>query len=209
MAFQCLTTPTSKICGRERGKTWVPRSLHPAILVIFILIASAIIILLEELSRISRYDGALASAHLERGFSPTVIFLYQILPTISTVIYSLAWSWMDLDIRRLVPYFPMSKPGDAEVKDSLLLSYPSDFVAAPVRAFRKRSVLSKIRNVHQLMNSKALGGSLVWTHHLDHRGGNHAPYERHILVLKNGEIFHRKYHAVLDNSTTIGPGCSA
>lgn len=55
--------------------------------------------ILEELSRVSLRDGALASTPPERGFSLTVIFSYQILPTISTVIYSLAWSWADLDIR--------------------------------------------------------------------------------------------------------------
>ena len=90
MAFQGRPTLISRNGGGEGGKTWLPRSLQPVTLLIFLLITLAIIIFLEELLRVSLRDGALASTHPERGFSLTVMFSYQILPTISTVIYSLA-----------------------------------------------------------------------------------------------------------------------
>lgn len=104
----------------------------------------------------------------------------------------------------------MSKAKEAETKDSLSLSYPSHFIiAAPIRAFCNRFVPSYILNARQLKNPKALSRSLVWIHHTDHRDGNNASYGRHILVLNNEEILYRKCYAVLDNSTTSGPGCSA
>lgn len=46
---------------------------------------------------------------------------------------------MDLDTKRLEPYFQMSKPGGALFKESANLHYSFDFVAlAPIEAFRRR-----------------------------------------------------------------------
>ncbi|KAL8689126.1 MAG: hypothetical protein Q9224_004717, partial [Gallowayella concinna] len=49
------------------------------------------------------------------------------------------WSWIDLDTKRLEPYFQLSKPGGAALANSLELQYPFDFVAyAPLKALRRR-----------------------------------------------------------------------
>ena len=49
------------------------------------------------------------------------------------------WSWVDLDAKRLEPYFQMSKEGGVPARDSLFLHYPFDFVAfAPYRAIRRK-----------------------------------------------------------------------
>ncbi|KAK5155716.1 hypothetical protein LTR04_005761 [Oleoguttula sp. CCFEE 6159] len=66
------------------------------------------------------------------------VFGYLYLPNILAVIYSFIWSWIDLDAKRLEPYYQLSKDGGASAKDSLLLHYPFDFVAAvPLKAMKR------------------------------------------------------------------------
>ncbi|KAL8801402.1 MAG: hypothetical protein Q9182_004466 [Xanthomendoza sp. 2 TL-2023] len=66
-------------------------------------------------------------------------FGYLYLPTIIAILYSILWSWIDLDTKRLEPFFQLSRPGGANAADSILLHYPFDFVAyAPIRALRRR-----------------------------------------------------------------------
>ena len=66
-------------------------------------------------------------------------FTYLYLPTIIAVCGSMIWSWIDLDIKRLESFFQLSKPGGASGSDSVLLSYPVDFLAfVPITATRRR-----------------------------------------------------------------------
>lgn len=66
-------------------------------------------------------------------------FAYLYLPTTVAVLYSMLWSWVDLDAKRLEPYFQLSKQEGASAENSLLLHYPFDFVAlVPLKAFKRR-----------------------------------------------------------------------
>jgi len=48
-------------------------------------------------------------------------------------------SWVDLDAKRLEPWFQLSKDAGAKASDSLLLQYPFDFLPIiPILAFRRR-----------------------------------------------------------------------
>ena len=100
----------------------------------FVAITLCLIVLLEYLSRISRHNGGIAFA--EEDSSAMTTFAYLYLPTIVAVIYSLVFSWVDLDAKRLEPYLQTSRPQGAKPKDSIFLHYPFDFVAfVPYRAF--------------------------------------------------------------------------
>ncbi|RFU35191.1 hypothetical protein B7463_g1109, partial [Scytalidium lignicola] len=51
----------------------------------------------------------------------------------------MAWSWVDLDVKRLEPWFQLSKQEGASSTDSLLLQYPFDFLPfIPITAFRRK-----------------------------------------------------------------------
>ncbi|KAL8949296.1 MAG: hypothetical protein Q9222_004582 [Ikaeria aurantiellina] len=100
-------------------------------------VTASFIAILEYLSQRSRRDGGIAFA--KDQFSSWIRFAYLYLPTVAAVLYSILWSWVDLDVKRLEPYFQLSKPDGATAADSLLLHYPFDFVAyAPFKALRKR-----------------------------------------------------------------------
>jgi hypothetical protein len=85
---------------------------------------------------------------------------YLYFPTMLSVCYSMMWrqvcfhfqfyhykavltatSWVDLDVKRLEPWFQMSNPGGAAARDSLLLQYPFDFLPfIPVTALRRKYI---------------------------------------------------------------------
>jgi hypothetical protein len=48
-------------------------------------------------------------------------------------------SWVDLDAKRLEPWFQLSKDTGADAKDSMLLQYPFDFLPfIPITALRRK-----------------------------------------------------------------------
>lgn len=68
-----------------------------------------------------------------------ISFAYLYLPTLLAVLYSIFWAWIDLDTKRLEPYYQLSKPGGSLGKDSILLHYPFDFIASvPIAAIKNR-----------------------------------------------------------------------
>lgn len=104
-----------------------------------ILFTSGIIILLGLLLWKTRQNGGILFADniddLPTGYS----FMYLYLPTLLAVMYSTLWSWIDLDVKRLEPFFQLSKSSGAAAADSLLLHYPVDFLAAvPIRAAKRK-----------------------------------------------------------------------
>ncbi|CAD0098131.1 unnamed protein product, partial [Aureobasidium mustum] len=83
-------------------------------------------------------------------------FGYLYAPTIIAVVYGLLWSWIDLDIKRMEPYYQLCNTRGALAEDSLLLQYPFDFVALiPFQAARRK---------HWSVLTAALAGVVVlWT----------------------------------------------
>ena len=110
-----------------RTPGWKPHTLRPALLSTVIVCILGFIGLLEYLSTISRQHGGLSTT--TRHFSSATYFGYFYVPTIIAVLFSLLWSWIDLDAKRLEPYFQMSEANRALPRDSLNLHYPFDFIA--------------------------------------------------------------------------------
>ena len=95
------------------------------------------IAVVESLSHTCRVSGGVVFA--EREFDPFTIFTYYYLPTVFAVCYSMLWGWVDLDAKRLEPYFQLSKAAGASASQSINLHYPFDLVILPpVRAVRLR-----------------------------------------------------------------------
>lgn len=83
--------------------------------------------------------GGLAFASTVDDLSVAATFSYLYLPTVIAVFYSMIWSWVDLDTKRLEPWFQLSKAEGATAENSILLQYPFDFLAfVPIRAARRK-----------------------------------------------------------------------
>ncbi|KAL8986800.1 MAG: hypothetical protein Q9177_003936 [Variospora cf. flavescens] len=122
--------------------SWKPFTLRWPILIIIAAGTLAVIVVLEILSQQSRITGAVAFTGSQS--SSAISFAYLYLPTVVALLYSILWSWIDLDTKRLEPWFQLSNPGGAKAEDSLLLHYPYDFLAfAPVNALRRSSIFAR------------------------------------------------------------------
>jgi Protein of unknown function (DUF3433) len=94
-----------------------------------------LIISIQLLLNKSRRDGGLVFAVNIASLPLSSTFQYQHLPTIIFVIYSIIWTWVDLDVRRLEPFYQLSKQAGGKGADTMLLHYPADFiVSVPMRA---------------------------------------------------------------------------
>ena len=120
-------------------QTWRPISLRTPFLFTTAVFTFGLIALLQVLLvRSQRDEGILFASNVtDLPFEKTFLYLY--LPTVISVIYSLVWSWIDLDARRIEPYRQLSKPDGASAEESLLLHYPFDFLGTvPLRSLRRR-----------------------------------------------------------------------
>ena len=53
------------------------------------------------------------------------------------------WAAVDLDVKRLEPYFQLSKPAGATASNSIFLHYPFEFIAfVPINAARKGCIFN-------------------------------------------------------------------
>ncbi|KAH6895921.1 hypothetical protein B0T10DRAFT_558091 [Thelonectria olida] len=133
-------TPRSSLNKPTAGWTgWKPLSLSKTVLICFIIITLGLAAAIEALAQLSHSRGGLALSisfdHIPR--SAMITYLY--VPNIIAVLYSLIWNWIDLDVKRLQPWFELSKSNGAAAKDTLFLDYPSQFAAlVPFHALRRR-----------------------------------------------------------------------
>ena len=100
---------------------------------------AALAAVLEVLAQRSKRKGGLSLARTADDIPDVAEFKYEFLPTIIAVILSIAWNWVDLDVKRIQPWLELSKEGGVSVQDSLNLDYPYDFVAwVPFKAAKRR-----------------------------------------------------------------------
>ncbi|KAK2048923.1 hypothetical protein LZ31DRAFT_489657 [Colletotrichum somersetense] len=117
---------------------WKPLTLSAPVLFSFAFASFILAIVIEVLAYQSRVKGGLALSKSVEDIPAFARFSYLFLPTIVAVIYSLLWSWIDLDIKRIQPWLEMSKPGGATAERSIFLDYPYDFIAlVPMKAAKR------------------------------------------------------------------------
>ncbi|OAA43418.1 hypothetical protein BBO_04561 [Beauveria brongniartii RCEF 3172] len=114
---------------------WKPETMQPAVLLALALACVLLAALLEILAQKSAADGALCLVDTAADIPPLVSFAHLYLPAITAVLYSLAWNWVDLDVKRMQPWLQLSRSEGATGRDSMFLDYPGAvFGTAPVLA---------------------------------------------------------------------------
>lgn len=118
---------------------WKPVSLNTSFLASVCVISLALAALLQYLLFLSTRNNGLIFAADIHNLALGQAFAYLYLPTILTVCYGFFWAWIDLDIRRLEPWYQVAARDGALGKESLLLDYPVQFIlAVPFTAIRHR-----------------------------------------------------------------------
>jgi hypothetical protein len=124
---------------QEVSSHWKPIALRPIFLATVIIVSLGFAALLQVLLVRSQSNNGIAYGANTDDFSMLATFGYLYLPTILAVIYGFFWSWIDLDVRRMEPFFQLAKDGGASGAQSVLLSYPVDFLASvPIKALKYR-----------------------------------------------------------------------
>ncbi|KAF2125447.1 hypothetical protein P153DRAFT_425843 [Dothidotthia symphoricarpi CBS 119687] len=121
------------------SKQWKPPALRTPVLVIAILICWSLIAVLQIFLTKSLRDGGIIFAPRVSDLPLSQSFVYLYFPTIVAVLFSIYWAWIDLETKRMEPFYQLSKENGALGRDSLLLQYPFDFLPlVPIKALRDR-----------------------------------------------------------------------
>ena len=124
---------------KPRRASWKANSLRWPYLSLLLLLSVALLATVEALRQISnRHHGLLQVDDSNLSDLPTgATVLYAYVPSIVGVSYSILWSFVDADMKRLEPYVQMRTPRSPA--SNLLLDYifESPF-AVPFRALRRR-----------------------------------------------------------------------
>ncbi|EEY18005.1 conserved hypothetical protein [Verticillium alfalfae VaMs.102] len=123
----------------EHKHGWKPMSMRAQTLLPFTIISALIAIGTELLAVQSNREGGLALVHQPEDNTAATNFAYLFLPTIVAVFYSMIWSWVDLDVKRIQPWLELSATNGATGKDSLFSEYPYNFIGfVPFSAAKRR-----------------------------------------------------------------------
>lgn len=125
----------------ESTKTqgWKPLSLSTPILLAVIALTILLAVAVETLAQRSAAQGGLALSPSLKEMPQYARFGYLYAPTIIAVLYSMIWSWIDLDVKRMQPWFELSKKEGATAENSLFLDYQYEFVGlVPFKAAKHR-----------------------------------------------------------------------
>ncbi|KAM0561792.1 hypothetical protein ACHAPJ_002963 [Fusarium lateritium] len=120
-------------------KGWKPLSLSTPILLAVILLTILLAVAIETIAQRSAAQGGLALSPTLDDMPGYAKFSYLYVPTIIAVLYSMIWSWIDLDVKRMQPWFELSKHDGATAENSLFLDYQYEFVAlVPFKAAKRK-----------------------------------------------------------------------
>lgn len=124
---------------RIAPKRWKPTALRAPVLILTILICWGLIALVQVLLTKSQQHQGIIFAPRISDLPLSRTFLYLYFPTILAVTFSMYWAWIDLETKRMEPYYQLSKENGALGKDSILLQYPFDFLPlVPIKAARDK-----------------------------------------------------------------------
>lgn len=123
---------------RISGTGWRPVTLRvPLLMFTLCLTLSLAAVVLWCLKKSQRKQGLLFAPKISQlSFWHSFAYLY--LPTLLSVLYGLYFSWIDLDVKRMEPFFQMSSVAGAAPEDSILLDYPFQFLPnVPLKASKR------------------------------------------------------------------------
>jgi hypothetical protein len=124
---------------RTSSQSWKPLTFSSGILVPLAVCTAGLVAVLGIFQWQSSRNGALLFAATGDTLNSMENFLYRFCPTIIVVLYGIVWSWVDLDVKRLEPWFQLAQNGGSSARTSLLLHYPVDFLLfVPFKAAQRK-----------------------------------------------------------------------
>lgn len=122
---------------------WKPWTMSSPFILLLIVLSLTLAAMQEWLCRLSmalepKHDGILRFNRVT-DVSLWNFFCWKYLPTLIFVIYGVLWQIMDFEVKRLEPYYQLSKPSGSTAAESLNLDHLSLWsYLVPFKAFRLR-----------------------------------------------------------------------
>ncbi|KAI9669385.1 MAG: hypothetical protein M1831_000421 [Alyxoria varia] len=139
---------------------WRPptmRQRYVVLLVCIALVFGAITEYLTQLSLQRAPDGGLLVFRDPREVSDLDWFAWKYMPTMVILFYGIMWQATDFEVRRLEPYYQLSKPGGATAEESLNMDYLTFWsYLIPFKAFHYRQVAVLLSSFSTIMASAVL-----------------------------------------------------
>ena len=137
---QCGAPPSIIDRKDTRTSAWKPWSLYPPFLGLFACLSTAFLVCIKLLRQRSGRDGGLAFYPADDDIPTTVFIAYNYAPTILTTLFSILWSIVDFDVKRMEPYTQISNSRGHQFPLSLLfLDYAFEPPwKVPYRAYKNR-----------------------------------------------------------------------
>lgn len=118
---------------------WRPFTLRKRALSTIVVLTLCLAALLVLLQRIDYNNGALIYADDRNEFSKSQIFAFRYLPIILVTLYATFITAIDLDVKRLEPWYRLSGNDACSGAESLNLEYDVDFVLSVIiKSFSSR-----------------------------------------------------------------------
>lgn len=116
-----IAPPETEVFFPQAQANWKPFSMRwPYIS--FLVIVSVMLAVVQEYLRVQR-DGVLYEFTAASKLSTWSYFTFKYLPTIIAVSFGVLWQITDFEVKRLEPYYQLSKPGGALAAESINVDY--------------------------------------------------------------------------------------
>lgn len=135
---------------------WKPLSMRWPYLVMLILLSFILAGLSEVLYRHSAKDGLVTFTRPSdiAGFK---YFAIKFLPTLTAVLYGVLWQMTEFDVKRLEPFYQLSKEGGATAAESLNVDYITSFLfLRPIRTLQRRHYAVTLSTVASILAVSAV-----------------------------------------------------
>ncbi|CEJ82531.1 hypothetical protein VHEMI02590 [[Torrubiella] hemipterigena] len=117
---------------------WKPWSIRWPYMTLLIFLSIGLAIMQEWLFQKYKKTGILQFTS-PKDISPGLLFFIKFMPTLLGIVYGVLWQFADIEIRRLEPYFQLSKPGGALAAESISIDYVTLFnIFRPFYAIKNR-----------------------------------------------------------------------
>lgn len=127
--------------GSGRSYHWQSNALRIPVLLVVCISSLVLACTIQVLCSISQKQQGIIFADSIDSLPFRLTFAFTYLPTILATIYAFVWGWIDLDVKRLEPFYQLSRKQGALGADSLLLDYPVDFIPfVPFKSLVRRYV---------------------------------------------------------------------
>ena len=142
--------------SRDSLESWLPFTLRATYLALLVCISLLLLGIIELLRQITHHNQGVFFVEDTSQIPSALFFAYNYIPAISAVVYSTLWILIDLDVKRLEPYFQISKRAGVPMS-VLFIDYAFEqMFFVPFNAIKRKHWVVALVSINTLLTSTIL-----------------------------------------------------